>query len=56
MTYIEWDDGDDGGSVECAPAKDVEVNELGVWLPGRLLNAGLATIPKSIRIDCRLKF
>jgi hypothetical protein len=23
------------------PAKDVEVNELGVWLPGRLLNVSL---------------
>jgi hypothetical protein len=23
------------------PAKDIEVNELGVWLPGRLLNVSL---------------
>jgi hypothetical protein len=47
MKYIEWDDeddgddGDDGGSVECVPAKDVEVNELGIWLPGRLSNVSL---------------
>jgi hypothetical protein len=25
------------------PAKDVEVDELGVWLPGRLLNVTLVT-------------
>jgi hypothetical protein len=35
------DDGDNGGSVECMPAKDVKVNELGVWLPGRLLKVSL---------------
>jgi hypothetical protein len=44
---MEWGDKDDGddrddeGSVECVPAKDIEVNELGVWLPGRLLNVSL---------------
>jgi hypothetical protein len=41
MKLIEWDDRDnrddgddrdDRGSVECVPAKDVKVNELGVWL------------------------
>jgi hypothetical protein len=31
----------DVSSVECVPAKDVKVNELGVWLPGRLLNVSL---------------
>jgi hypothetical protein len=25
----------------CVLAKDIEVNELGVWLPGRLLNVSL---------------
>jgi hypothetical protein len=42
MKFIEWDDRDDKdggddkdneddeGSVECVPAKDIEVNELGV--------------------------
>jgi hypothetical protein len=33
---MEWDDRDDEGSVECVPAKDIEINELGVWLPGCL--------------------
>jgi hypothetical protein len=36
---MEWDDGDNGDdreSVNCVPAKDVEVNGLGVWLPGCL--------------------
>jgi hypothetical protein len=53
MKFIEWDDrdnednGDNKGSVECVPAKDIEVNELGVWLPGRLLNISL-TICKRI--------
>jgi hypothetical protein len=35
------DDEDDRGSVECMPAKDVKVNKLGVWLPGRILNVSL---------------
>ena len=37
----DGDDGDDRGSVECVPAKGIEVNELGVWLPSRLLNVSL---------------
>jgi hypothetical protein len=54
MKLREWGDGDDGdnkdnvGSVECVPAKDIEVNELGVWLPGRLLNVSL-TMCKGIK-------
>jgi hypothetical protein len=43
MRRDEVDDGDDRGSVECMPDKDVEVNELGVWFPGRLLNVSLMT-------------
>jgi hypothetical protein len=36
-----WKECEQGRSVECVPARDVEVNELGVWLPGRLLNVSL---------------
>jgi hypothetical protein len=48
MMFIEWDNKDDEndgdnkddrdnkGSVECVPAKDIEVNKLSVWLPSRL--------------------
>jgi hypothetical protein len=35
------DDRDNRGSVKCVPAKGIEVNELGVWLSGRLLNVSL---------------